>query len=73
MSDSVIKRLRRKIVLVSIVAVFLSLLALMFAINYAHYLQVDANLHDALTEIASEGDMGFDAGSGSRRRGDQQP
>ena len=54
MSDSAIKRMRRKIVLVSIVAVFLSLLALIFAINYAHYLQVDANLHGALAEIASD-------------------
>lgn len=74
MSDSVIKRLRRKIVLVSIVAVFLSLLALVFAINYAHYLQVDASLHDALTEIASESDAGFD---GNQRipasASDQQP
>ncbi len=61
MSDSVIKRLRRKIVLVSIVAVFLSLLALMLAINYAHYLQIDANLHNALVEIASETDANFDA------------
>lgn len=61
MSDSVIKRLRRKIVLISIVAVFLSLLALVFAINYAHYLQVDANLHNALAEIASEDDVDFDA------------
>ena len=61
MSDSVIKRLRRKIVLVSIVAVFLSLLVLISAINYAHYLQVDANLHRALTEIASESGTGFDA------------
>jgi signal transduction histidine kinase len=62
MSDSVIKRLRRKIVLVSIVAVFVSLLALIFAINYAHYRQVDASLHSALAEIASESDMGLDAG-----------
>ena len=59
MSDSVIKRLRRKIVLVSIVAVFVSLLALIFAINYAHYRQVDASLHSALAEIASESDMGL--------------
>lgn len=61
MSDSVIKRLKRKIVLVSIAAVFVSLLALIFAINYAHYLQVDASLHSALAEIASETDTGFDA------------
>ena len=61
MSDSVIRRLRRKIVLASIVAVFLSLLALIFAITNAHYLQVDANLHQALAEIASESGMGFDA------------
>ena len=65
MSDSVIRRLRRKIVLVSIVAVFLSLLALILAINFAHYLQVDANLRGALTEIASEDDAGFDAGQRS--------
>ena len=61
MSDSVIKRLRRKIVLASIGAVFLSLLALIFAITSAHYLQIDANLHQALAEIASESGMGFDA------------
>ena len=41
MSDSAIRRMRRKIVLVSIVAVFVSLLVLIFAINYLHYLQVE--------------------------------
>ena len=72
MSDSVIKRLRRKIVLVSNVAVFVSLLALIFAINYAHYRQVDASLHSALAEIASESDMGFDAGQRFQGGGSDQ-
>lgn len=74
MSDAVIKRLRRKIILVSIVAVFLSLLALIFAINYAHYLQVDANLRNALAEIASVSDAGLDAGQRFQNGAvDQQP
>ena len=52
MSDEVIGRLRRKIVAASMVAVFVSLAALIFAINYAHYLQVDASLRGAMEEIA---------------------
>ncbi|MDO4797136.1 MAG: HAMP domain-containing sensor histidine kinase [Coriobacteriales bacterium] len=52
MSDAVMLRLRRKIVAASIVAVFASLAALIFAINYAHYLQTDASLRTAMEEIA---------------------
>ena len=58
MGDSVIRRLRHKIVLAFIATVFVSLAALIFAINYAHYLQVDANLRTAMDEIASSLDAG---------------
>lgn len=53
MNDEVIGHLRRKIVLISIAAVFASLAALIFAINYAHYLQTDAHLRASMEEIAS--------------------
>lgn len=53
MSDAVIARLRRKVIVASLAAVFVSLAALVFAINYAHYLQVDADLLGAMNEIAA--------------------
>ena len=55
MSEAMIAHLRRKIVLVSLVAVLASLAALVFAINYAHYLQTDASLRTAMDEIADDG------------------
>ena len=70
MSDSEIRRLRRKVVLVSLIAVALSLAALIFAINYAHYLQVDASLLAAMEEIGSS----LDTGRGEADQGvGQQP
>lgn len=58
MGDTVIQHLRRKIVLAFIVTVLVSLAALIFSINYAHYLQVDTNLRTAMDEIASSMDAG---------------
>ena len=58
MGDAVIQRLRRKIVLAFIVTVLVSLAALIFAINYAHYLQTSASLQTAMDEIASSMDAG---------------
>ncbi|MDO4808193.1 MAG: HAMP domain-containing sensor histidine kinase [Coriobacteriales bacterium] len=53
MSDSVIAHLRRKVIVASLAAVFASLAALIFAINYTHYLQTDAGLRAAMDEMAS--------------------
>lgn len=52
MNDGMIRRLRHKIVLASLVAVFASLAVLIFAINYAHYRQVDWSLRTAMGELA---------------------
>ncbi|MBR3224580.1 MAG: hypothetical protein IKF78_04585 [Atopobiaceae bacterium] len=58
MSDSDIRHLRGKVILVSLIAVALSLTALIFAINYAHYQQVDASLLAAMEEIGNNLDVG---------------
>lgn len=68
MSDSMIARLRLKIVVASIAAVLVSLVALIFAINYAHYLQTDASLHAAIEEIAGN----LDVDQEERREGEPQ-
>lgn len=66
MSDTEIRRLRGKVILVSLIAVFLSLAALIFAINYAHYQQVDASLLAAMEEIGNNLDVGRgEVGQGS--------
>ena len=66
MSDDVIARLRRKIVVASLAAVLASLVVLIFAINFAHYLQTDARLRSAMDEIANE----LDAGHNEKVEGD---
>lgn len=53
MSDEDIRHLRRKIVMASLAALLVSLAALISAINYTHYLQTDASLRSAMTEIAN--------------------
>lgn len=68
MSDSVIRHLRHKIVAVSMAALLASLAAMIFAINYAHYLQVDASLRNAMSEIANN----VDAKRNDEHSGDMQ-
>jgi len=58
MSEDMIARLRRKIVIVSLAAVLTSLAALVLAINYVNYLQTNANLRIAMDEIANNQDAG---------------
>lgn len=68
MSEDMIARLRRKIVIVSLAAVFASLAALVLAINYVNYLQTNASLRIAMDEIANN----QDADHKDKQKGDAQ-
>ena len=68
MSEDMIARMRRKIVIVSLAAVFASLAALVLAINYVNYLQTNASLRIAMDEIANN----QDADHKDKQKGDAQ-